>query len=175
MPPQDPSTPHEAPRDTVEILQDNAIGVQDALLIAAETQFPLGKSTLQRWSKTCADFGSASPVKSILVTNRYGSTYRLDRDDFKSWVFEQKQNMRPGETLGDPLMSRETPQDIKRPHQTSRDFERQQEAGPAEAPDESKLRDENMQLKIDVEVRKQLLNQAAGWPPSLCPSSFGAF
>ena len=25
-----------------------------------------------------------------------------------------------------------------------------------------KLRDENMQLKIDVEVRKQLLNQAAG-------------
>ena len=26
----------------------------------------------------------------------------------------------------------------------------------------SSLRDENMQLKIDVEVRKQLLNQAAG-------------
>jgi hypothetical protein len=28
-------------------------------------------------------------------------TYRLDREDFKAWLFERKQNLRPGETLRD--------------------------------------------------------------------------
>jgi len=164
MPPQDAARSDEAPRDAVEIRQDAAITIQEALIIAAEQSFPIGKSTLQRWAKVWAERGAASSVKSVLVTNRAGSFYRFDRDDFKAWLFDQKQNMRPGETLQDPKMSHETPRGAVRPQQTSRDTERPRETSRDEAePDVAqKLRDENMQLKIDVEVRKQLLNQAAG-------------
>src|SRR3990170_362317 len=154
MPPQEANRSDETSRDAVEIWQDAAITIQEALIIAAEQSFPIGKSTLQRWAKVWAEHGAASSVKSVLVTNRAGSFYRLDREDFKAWLFDQKENMRDGEVLRDPMM----------PHETSRDTER-----PHEIPNEDmsadallKLRDENMQLKIDVEVRKQLLNQAAG-------------
>ena len=164
MPPQEENGSAETSRDPIEIRQDAAINIQDALIIATEQSFPIGKSTLQRWAKVWADRGAASPVKSLLVTTRAGSTYRLDREDFKAWIFDQKQNVRPDEISRGPMKSDETPRDTARSHQTSRDFER-----PRETSHESQnfdavqtLRDENMQLKIDVEVRKQLLNQAAG-------------
>ena len=154
MPPQEANRADETPRDAIEISQDTAITIQEALVIAAEQSFPIGKSTLQRWAKVWAERGAASSVKSVLVTNRAGSFYRLDREDFKAWLFDQKENMKDGEVLRDPMMPHETPRDTERPH---------------EIPNEDmsadallKLRDENMQLKIDVEVRKQLLNQAAG-------------
>jgi hypothetical protein len=164
MPPQDANRSDETARDAVEIRQDAAITIQEALIIATEQSFPIGKSTLQRWAKVWADRGATSSVKSVLVTNRAGSFYRLDRDDFKAWLFDQKQNMREGEVLRDPVMSHETPRDTARPQQTSRDTERPHETSSADMNTDAtqKLRDENMQLKIDVEVRKQLLNQAAG-------------
>ncbi len=164
MPPQDAIGSDETSRDAIEIRQDAAITIQDALIIAAEQSFPIGKSTLQRWAKVWAERGAASSVKSVLVTNRAGSFYRLDRDDFKAWLFDQQQNMRDGEVLRDPVMSHETPRDTARPQQTSRGTERPHETSNENMDTDSqqRLRDENMQLKIDVEVRKQLLNQAAG-------------
>ena len=164
MPPQDANRSDETSRDAVEIRQDAAITIQEALIIAAEQSLPIGKSTLQRWAKVWAERGAASSVKSVLVTNRAGSFYRLDRDDFKAWLFDQQQNMRAGDVLRDPAMSHETPRDTARPQQTSRDTERPHETASADRDTDAaqKLRDENMQLKIDVEVRKQLLNQAAG-------------
>ena len=165
MPPSETDRPHEVSAETIEIRQDAAITIQEALIIAAEEFFPIGKSTLQRWAKVWAERSAASPVKSLLVTNRAGSIYRLDRDEFKAWIFDQKENMRPGETLQDPVGSRETPRDPARPRQTSQGPERPHEttSGAATNSDAThKLRDENMQLKIDVEVRKQLLNQAVG-------------
>src|ERR1700694_264906 len=107
MPPQEANRPDETPRDAVEIRQDAAITIQEALIIAVEQSFPIGKSTLQRWAKAWADRGATSPVKSVLVTNRVGSAYRLDREDFKAWLFDQKQNMKPGEILRGPMMSNE--------------------------------------------------------------------
>lgn len=157
---QDLTPPHETPGDPVEIRQDAAITIQDALLIAAEVEFSIGKSTMQRWAKAWGDKGAASPVKSVLVTSRFGSTYRLDRDDFKSWVFEQMQNMRPGEALRDPVRSHETPQDLKRPREALRDPERSDETSRDLAEPSSETRNQIMNLKIDLEVRKQLIGQA---------------
>ena len=164
MPPQDANGSDETSRDEIEIRQDAAITIQEALIIAAEQSFPIGKSTLQRWAKVWAEHGAASSVKSVLVTNRAGSFYRLDREDFKAWLFDQQQNMRDGEVMRDPMMPHETPRDTARPQQTSRGTERPHETSSADMDTDAaqKLRDENMQLKIDVEVRKQLLNQAAG-------------
>ena len=164
MPPQEMDRPDETSRGAVEIRQDDAITIQDALIIAAEQSFPIGKSTLQRWAKVWAERGVASSVKSVLVANRAGSFYRLDRDGFKAWLFDQKENMRAGEVLRDPMMSHETPRDTARPQQTSRDAERSHETSNegTNSGGLQTLREENMQLKIDVEVRKQLLNQAVG-------------
>jgi hypothetical protein len=164
MPPQETPGSDEAPRDAVEIRQDAAITIQEALIIANEQSFPIGKSTLQRWAKVWAERGAASAVKSVLVTNRAGNFYRLDRDDFTAWLFDQKENMRPDEILRDPVMSHETRRDSTRPQQTSEDTARPHEISDEHKNSDAqqKLRDENMQLKIDVEVRKQLLNQAAG-------------
>src|SRR3990172_13356226 len=107
MPPQDTDRSDETSRDEIEIRQDAAITIQEALIIAAEQSFSTGKSTLPRWAKVWAERRAASSVKSVLVTNRAGSFYRLDRDDFKAWLFDQKQNMRPGETLRAPMMPHE--------------------------------------------------------------------
>src|SRR5450631_187836 len=114
MPPQDVNRSNETSRDAIEIRQDAAITIQEALIIAAEQSFPIGKSTVQRWAKAWADRGAESSVKSVLVTNRAGSFYRLDRDDFKAWLFDQKQNMKAGQVLRDPTMSHETPRDTAR-------------------------------------------------------------
>ena len=178
----DPTSSQEASTAQVEIRLDAAITIPEALAISAAEAFPVGKSTLQRWAKTWGALGTASPVKSVLVTTRTGAAYRVDRDDFTAWLIEQKQNLRPGEMLKDPVtsleaprgpeMPRETSQDPERNHQTSRDPSGSQgtshvrtraySSGVEEEDQGSSLRDENMQLKIDVEVRKQLLNQAAG-------------
>ena len=160
MPPSDPIESHETSRDPIEIRQEDAITIQGALVIATEQNFPIGKSTLQRWAKAW-DEGNDSSVRCVLVTTRKGKTYHLHRDDFKAWVFDQKQNMKPNEAPRDPVMSHETPKDFTRSHQTSRDPQRPHETS-AEKDTVIELREENMQLKIDVEVRKQLLNQAAG-------------
>ncbi len=71
----------------VEISQDAAITINEALIVAASVPFPIGKSTLQRWAKHWAEQGTASPVKCVLVTNRFGVSYRIDRDDFEAWAF----------------------------------------------------------------------------------------
>ncbi len=170
MPPQSPAS-QETPRDPIEIRQDAAIGIQEALLISADEAFPIGKSTLQRWARYWAQQGSLSPVKSILVTNRTGNAYRLDRDDFTAWLFEQKNNARSQETQRDPKGPHETPRDLtgsheisqgaKKPQQTSGDFARSRETNDGDDDAEAQLREENMQLKIDLEVRKRLLSQAA--------------
>jgi len=162
MPPHDPAASHETPQGPVEIRQDAAITIPEALLIATEQNFPLGKSTLQRWAKAWGEQGAISSVKCVLVTTRAGVAYRIDREDFQSWLFEQKQNLGPGETFRDPVMSHETRKDTSRSQQTSQDPKRPHEAPRDDTEIVGPLRDEIMNLKIDVEVRKQLLTQAAG-------------
>jgi hypothetical protein len=92
-------------------------------------------------------------VRSILVTHAAGKFYKLSRDDFQAWVFDRKQNARPPEAPPDPSRSLETPQDLKRPRETSHEVE-------GDATRIKELESENMQLKIDVGVRKQLLERA---------------
>lgn len=158
----------ETPQGEVEISQDAAIAIGEALIVAASIPFPIGKSTLQRWAKHWAERGAASPVKCVLVTSRLGSSYRIDRDDFEAWAFEQAQNERPAETpqdlprphetQGDPARSHETSRDAKRPHETS-----QGEADASEADMIARvkaLEDDNMQLRIDVGIRKELIIRA---------------
>ena len=43
--------PPEALRDPIEIRDEDAITIEEALVIASENSYDLGKSTLQRWSK----------------------------------------------------------------------------------------------------------------------------
>jgi len=158
MPPLD--TPGETPRDPVHIADENAISIEQALGIAQQENVPLGKSTLQRWALAWKDQHSHSPVKSILWIVRGTKSYRLDREDFKAWIFEQKQNLRPNETLRGPDGPQETSPDPARPLETSRDSERSTHQSENETGVIRELRDELMQHKIDLEVRKQLLNQA---------------
>ena len=66
------------------------------------------------------------------------------------------------ETSQDPERHREAPRDPSGSQATSRDRTRSYSNDTEQDDQGSLLRDENMQLKIDVEVRKQLLNQAAG-------------
>ena len=90
----------------------------------------------------------------MLVDTSAGRFYKLSRDDFEAWVFEQKQNDK----------SRETPQDLKRSQEVLQDLPRSREIS-RDAEDNNRIKElenENMQLKIDVGVRKQLLEQAKG-------------
>jgi hypothetical protein len=126
--------------------------------MARAESVPVGLSTLQRWAFKWKELHVQSPVKSVLWIAGNTKTYFLDREDFRVWLFEKKQNLRPSETLRDPEGPPEVPQDLKRPQETSEDSVR-----PQRQDDENiilKLRDDNMNLKIDLEVRKQLLNQA---------------
>ena len=118
----------------------------------------------------------ASPVKSVRVTNRDGTSYRVSRSDFEAWAIEQSQNKKP----------RETPEDLMMPHETSQGLARHQQASqdparPREVPvrfknelegeqllqhikeledEKKKLEEDNLHLKIDVGVRKELINRA---------------
>ena len=92
-------------------------------------------------------------MRCVLVTTRGGKIYKLSRDNFEAWVFEQKQNDK----------SHETPRDPMRPSKASRDLTRPHEASGGVEENTSRLKElenENMQLKIDVGVRKQLLERA---------------
>ena len=102
--------PPEASRDPIEIRDEDAITIDEALLIATGNNYPLGKSTLQRWSKFWCD--RQGPVKSVLVTHAGGRFYKISREDFQAWLFDQSQNARP----------HETPQDLSRSQETSRDL-----------------------------------------------------
>lgn len=170
--PADLIEPTETPRDAVEIRQDNAITISQALLMAAEMPYPLGKSTLQRWAKVWAQQASASPVKAVLVTNRNGNTYRLDRDDFAAWLFEQTENLKSQQASRGPMMPSEVPTDFERPHKTQRDPERPRDTSRDFGSDTNQngelatrvknLEDENLQLKIDLGVRRELISQVRG-------------
>jgi hypothetical protein len=148
----DPSRPQEVSRDPVEIRDEDSIIINDALAIASDLSFSLGKSTLQRWAKFWWD-NPGGAVRCVLVTTRAGNVYKLSRQDFEAWVFDQKQNDE----------SRQTPRDPERPRKVLQDPERPPEASPETQANGSRIKDlenENMQLKIDVGVRKQLLERA---------------
>lgn len=152
--------PQETPRDPLHISEENAITIEQALQIARAENVSLGKSTLQRWALAWKEKHDKSPVKSVLWIGNDIKTYQLDREDFKVWLFERKQNMRPHEVLQGPPGSQETLQDPKRPRETSAHNTKHSDQSEDDSEIVRKLRDDNMQLKIDVEVRKQLLNQA---------------
>lgn len=144
--------PQQVSRDPIEIRDEDAITINEALTIASDRSFALGKSTLQRWSKFWYE-NPGGAVRCVLVTNRDGNFYKISRDNFEAWVFDQKQNGQ----------SRETPRDLTRPRKTSRDLERPSEASTETDEKNSRIKElenENMQLKIDVGVRKQLLERA---------------
>jgi len=147
-----PSRPPEVSGDAVEIRDADAITINEALTIAGEHSFTLGKSTLQRWAKFWYDRPGGA-VRCILVTTRGGNFYKLSRENFQAWLFDQKQNDK----------SRETPQDLARPHETSRGPGRSRETSAESGETASRIKElenENMQLKIDVGVRRQLLERA---------------
>ena len=152
MPPQEPHAPQEISRDTIEIRDEDAITIQEALTLAVAHEFPLGKSTLQRWTKSWYDKPGGA-VRCLLVDNRDGKFYKLSREDFEAWVFDQKLNAR----------SHETPQDPMRPPKVSRDPARSHETSEETRENSSRVKElenEIMQLKIDVGVRKQLMERA---------------
>ena len=151
MPPLDPLTPQETPQDLIEIPDGDAITVDEAITIAGEMTFSLGKSTLQRWAKHWREKPGGA-VRCVLVTTTSGKIYKLSRDDFRAWIFDQQQNQKP----------HEIPQDLSRPHEVLRDPARSRETSPEEhhLPNHIKeLESEIMNLKIDLGVRKQLLDR----------------
>ena len=184
QPNEAPEAQPEVSQDLVEIRHEDAITINDALMLAAQISFTIGRSTLQRWAKVWHELGSASQVKCILVTTRAGSIYKLDRQDFEAWVLEQKENdrsheipqglERPIETSQNPMRSPETPRDPVKPQETSRSPEAsyQREVPKNEEyemlltrvkqleDENQQLGDDNLQLKIDIGVRRELIKQA---------------
>ncbi|MFM1814261.1 MAG: hypothetical protein RLZ98_956, partial [Pseudomonadota bacterium] len=157
----------EIQRDEVEIRRVDALSVGEALALAHSLDYPIGKSTLQRWAKHWSEMGSGSPVKCILVTNRLGVAYRIDRSDFEAWVLEQQANQKSQETPPDLPRHQETSRDTDRPRETRQDPTRPQETSrnSSEADDTSRVRleeleEENLQLRIDIGVRKELVMRA---------------
>ena len=107
----------------VEIPSDRAIDIQEALSLATQEHYPIGKSTLQRRAMYWKELGAASPVKSVLV---YASGisqpgYRMDREDFLSWILQQKSMSKSPEASPDATRPLETPSDLMRPIETSPD------------------------------------------------------
>lgn len=167
-----PEPRHTSPHP-IEIAEADAIAIPEALAIAEQQGFALGKSTLQRWAKYWYEHQTEAPVRCVLVTTNAGMHYKISRDDFDAWVFDQKQNNKSREVSQDLLRPHETPRDPMRPLEVSRDRLRPHTAAhgaqtsqsefnePLGDEDERKqLRDQNMQLRIDVEVRNQLLSRA---------------
>jgi hypothetical protein len=148
------TTPLEVPPDTIEIRAENAISIPEALAIAENEGLDIGHSTLQRWAKVWRLKGAASPVKSLLSDTRFGKEYRLDRDDFTTWVLKEKENEGPREVPRDPARPDETSQDAARSRETSRDLN--------EAARVKELEDQIFQLRIDLAARNQLIEMARG-------------
>lgn len=157
-----PTQPHETLQDMVEIRSENEITIPAAMQLAQDASLQLGLSTLQRWAKLWAQQGASAKVKAVLVTTRQGKLYKLDRLDFESWIFDQKQNARPLEAPQDLARSHDVSQDPAKPRETSRDAARPREISQDEDRAERlrELESENMNLKIDIGVRKQLLDRA---------------
>ena len=159
--PRDPTRPLETSQDIVQVTipEANAIKLSEALLIAQGNNIPIGKSTLQRWAKVWAETAD-TPVKAVLQVTRDGRHYEVDRDDFEAWLLQEAENKPAPTNLPRP---HETPQDLPRPDQTSQDPVR-----PTDTSDDrgalldrvSKLEKENLQLKIDVGVRHELIDKA---------------
>jgi hypothetical protein len=103
MLPQDLATPPETPQEVVEINEQNAITIDQALDIAKQEQVSLGKSTLQRWALKWKALHNESPVKAVIRISQTDRTYLLDREGFKVWLLERKQDLRPYEVLQDPV------------------------------------------------------------------------
>ena len=142
------------------ISESEAITIEQAIEIARGETVPLGKSTLQRWALKWHSLHSQSPVKCTVFFTNGKKAYVLHRDEFKAWLFDRKQNLRPHETLQDPEGSHEVSQDPARPRKASRDFERPSREA-EESEEVEQLRRDNRDLKIDLEVRKRLLEAAA--------------
>jgi hypothetical protein len=151
QPPDNLDASLEAPQDPIEIKEENAITLAAALQIAQDASLSLGLSTLQRWAKIWREKGSKSPVKSILPITRSGKEYKIDRDDFTAWVLREKENARPSEVSQDPVRPRDVSRDPATPRETLRD--------PNEIARVKELENENLQLKSDLGVRKQLLER----------------
>jgi hypothetical protein len=129
--------------------------------MAHTASLQLGLSTLQRWAKAWAQQGASAKVKVVLVTTRQGKLYKLDRQDFEAWVFDQKQNAKPSELPEDLVRSHDVSQDPAKSRETSRDTARPRAVSEDASQDRLReLESENMNLKIDLGVRKQLLERA---------------
>lgn len=91
--PRPPEVPAETIPETrasdVQIPEHQQIFITGALSIAIGEGLDIGKSTLQRHAKRWHEAGEASAVKCVLVTNRSGKHYALDRESFVSWVLDE--------------------------------------------------------------------------------------
>lgn len=160
--------------EDVVIEQSNAITLAEGLALAHRVGVPLGRSTLQRWAKTWSET-PGGPVKCVLLVTRTGRHYELDRDDLECWLQNELENqqtsagsVRSPETSEGSVRSqqvwsgsagpREASQDLGGFGEASSDFD---ETRVEELSGRIKeLEDENMQLKIDVGVRRGLVSQA---------------
>lgn len=89
-PPEVPTeTTLEARPSGVQIPEHQQISITGALSTAIGEGLDIGKSTLQRHAKRWHEAGEASAVKCVLVTNRSGKHYALDRETFVSWVLDE--------------------------------------------------------------------------------------
>lgn len=115
-PPEVPAeTTLEARPSGVQIPEHQQISITGALSTAIGEGLDIGKSTLQRHAKRWHEAGEASAVKCVLVTNRSGKHYALDRESFVSWVLDelaQQETTHDNRGLG---KSRETSQGALRP------------------------------------------------------------
>lgn len=89
------TTVHQAMAEPVVIAEENSITLDAALQLAAAERYPIAKSTLQRRAKQWREQGTAAAVKSVLIVlPSIGATYRIDREDFIAYIFDQKNNLR---------------------------------------------------------------------------------
>ena len=143
----------------VRIAEANAITMPEALPLAQQMGVPIGKSTLQRWAKVWTET-PGSAVKAVLQVTRTGRHYEIDRDDYESWLLEQAENQ---QTPPDPIRPDKARQGLDGSHEAPEDLGRSSEASgdnDALAARVTELETENLQLQIDVGVRRELVNRA---------------
>lgn len=115
-PPEVPTeTTLEAHPSGVQIPEHQQISITGALSIAIGEGLDIGKSTLQRHAKRWHEAGEASAVKCVLVTNRSGKHYALEREGFVSWVLDELAQQETTHDNRDLGKSRETSQGALRP------------------------------------------------------------
>jgi hypothetical protein len=122
----------------VQIPEHQQIFITSALSIAIGEGLDIGKSTLQRHAKRWHEAGETSVVKCVLVTNRSGKHYALDRETFVSWVLDelaQQETTHDNRDLGE---SRETSQGRARPVEARVDQPMQAPSLPADTAKEAR-------------------------------------